>query len=258
MTAQQRRLALALLRASSSATGYRKSLDIVDLQGVLRQGAGGSGSSFDPGRYYVTVFGEPGGTAPWGWRFEGHHLSRHYTLAGGRISTYPFFLGVWPTRVDNAYGRLATGYRTMPREEDAARELVRSLRGGQRRRAIFQQESLTVHVTENRPQVSPLEPVGVAVDELGPAQRRLVRELVTAYLAVLPGGEGQRALTRIDRAGFGRLRFGWAGSLVPGQPQYYRLQGPTFLLEFDNSRNSGTHIHSVWRDFREDFGRNLT
>jgi hypothetical protein len=173
------------------------------------------------------------------------------------VSTYPFFLGAWPTSVDNAYGRLPVGYRTMPREEDAARELVRSLPRALRSRAIFQQESLTVHVTENRPEVAPLAPVGVTVDELAPAQRRLVRELVTAYMAVLPGREGQRGLDRIHRAGFGRLRFGWAGSLVPREPQYYRLQGPTFLLEFDNSRNSGTHIHSVWRDFREDFGRNL-
>lgn len=256
MTPVQRRRALELLRASSSAAGYRKSLDIVRLQGVLRQ-AGVAGSSFDPDRYYVTVFGNPRNAGPWGWRFEGHHLSRHFTVADGRLSVYPFFLGAWPTRATSSYGGLQRGYRTMPREEDAARELVRSLGPRQRRLAVFQQETLTDHVTQNRPRVVALKPVGVAVGDLVPAQRRLVTEIVRTYLSVLPDVVARSSVDRIERAGLERIRIGWAGSLEPNQPHYYRLQGPTFLLEFDNSRNQGTHIHSVWRDFREDFGRNL-
>ena len=98
---------------------------------------------------------------------------------------------------------------------------------------------------------------GQVLGSLTAGQRRLARELVATYAAVLPGDAGPQSLARIDRAGFDRLRFGWAGSLQPRQPQYWRLQGPTFVLEFDNSRNGGTHIHSVWRDFREDFGRDL-
>jgi hypothetical protein len=256
MTAAQRRLALDLLRASSSAGGYRKSVDIVKLQGVLQREFGGA-TSFDPDRYYVTVFGDPQGSRPWGWRFEGHHLSRHFTVANGRVGVYPYFLGAWPTRVSAAYGGLGRGYRTMPREEDAARELVRSLGARQRRSAIFQRESLTDHLTQNEAQVGPLEPVGVRVSDLGARHRRLVEELVETYARVLPAEAAASALTRVERAGFDRLRFGWAGSLQPGEPQYWRVQGPTFVLEFDNSRNGGTHIHSVWRDFRQDFGRHL-
>jgi hypothetical protein len=257
MNAQQRQRALELLRASSSAAGYRKSLDIVKLQGVLRQGFGGGGSSFDPERYYVTVFGGPAGKRPWGWRFEGHHLSRHFTVVGDQVGVYPYFLGAWPTRATSSYAGLPRGYRTMPREEDAARTLVRSLGRRQQRLAVFQQESLTDHVTQNLPRVSPLEPVGVRVGDLTSAQRRLVSEIVDTYAAVLPAEIARRSLDRIERAGFERLRLGWAGSLEPNHPHYYRLQGPTFLLEFDNSRNEGTHLHSVWRDFREDFGRHL-
>lgn len=256
LTPVQRRRALELLRASSSATGYRKSMDIVRLQGVLRQGAG-SGSSFDPDRYYVTIFGDPGGARPWGWRFEGHHLSRHFTVSGDRVGAYPYFLGAWPTRATSSFRGLPRGYRTMPREEDAARTLVRSLGARQRAVAIFQRESLTDHVTQNSPRVTPLEPVGIRVGDLTAAQRRLVSELVETYAAVLPAQIARRSRDRIERAGLDRLRLGWAGSLQPNQPHYYRLQGPTFLLEFDNSRNGGTHIHSVWRDFREDFGRHL-
>ncbi len=257
MTPVQRQLAFDLLRSSSSSAGYRKSIDITKLQGVLLREFG-AGPQWDPQRYYVSIFGDPGGSAPWGWRFEGHHLSRHYTVVGDRLAVYPFFLGAWPTRATSAFDGLAAGYRTMPREEDAARELVRSLGRAQRRVAIFQQASLTTHVTQNQPRVTPLDPVGIGVHALGAQQRSLVDELLRTYLAVLPGDEPRRSLTRVARAGIGKIRFGWAGSLTPHQPRSYRLQGPTFLLEFDNSRNEGTHIHSVWRDFQEDFGRNLT
>jgi len=161
------------------------------------------------------------------------------------------------TRATSAYDGLPRGYRTMPREEDAARQLVRSLGPRQRRQAIFQEETLTDHVTQNRARVAPLEPVGVRAGDLGAAQRRLLMEIVRTYLGVLPPGNARAGLERIERAGAERLRLGWAGPLEPNVPHYYRLQGPTFLLEFDNSRNGGTHIHSVWRDFREDFGQHL-
>jgi len=97
----------------------------------------------------------------------------------------------------------------------------------------------------------------VLTRELPSAAQRRVLEIVRTYLANLPVETRREALRRVERAGIARTRFGWAGSLRPGQPHYYRLQGPTFLLEFDNSRNSGTHIHSVWRDFERDYGRHL-
>src|SRR5689334_9691320 len=153
MTPAQRRLAFDLLRTSNSVAGYRTAIDITKLQGVLLAEFGAS-PQWDPQRYYVTIFGDPGGTAPWGWRFEGHHLSRHSTLVGDRLAVYPFFLGAWPTRATSAFDGLPAGYRTMPREEDAARELVRSLGREQRRVAIFQHESLTTHVTQNLPRVT--------------------------------------------------------------------------------------------------------
>jgi Protein of unknown function (DUF3500) len=256
MSAGQRRLALALLRSSSSSAGFRKSLDIMALQGVLQRMSTGFSDPFDPDRYYVSVFGTPGARA-WGWRFEGHHLSRHFTVVGESLVAEPFFLGAWPTRAGSAYRSVARGYRTMPREEDAAREIVLSLDGRLRRQVVFSSESLTDHLTQNAVRVSPLERVGVLTGDLPSAAQRRVLEILRTYLANHPPALARGALTRIERAGIRRTRFGWAGSTRPGVPQYYRLQGPTFLLEFDNSRNSGTHIHSVWRDFERDFGRHL-
>jgi hypothetical protein len=256
MSPRQRRLALALLRASSSQAGYRKALDIMALQGVLQRMSTGFSDPFDPDLYYVSVFGTPGARA-WGWRLEGHHLSRHFTVVARTLVAEPFFLGAWPTRAESAYRSVATGYRTMPREEDAAREIVLSLDGRLRRRAVLSSESLTDHVTQNAVRVSPLDRVGVLTGDLPSRAQRRVLEIVHTYLANHPQAMARQTLARIERAGIARTRFGWAGSTRPGQPHYYRLQGPTFLLEFDNSRNSGTHIHSVWRDFERDFGRHL-
>ena len=256
MTGSQRRLALALLRASVSPAGYRKALEIMALQGVLQDMATDVADPFDPDLYYVSVFGTPGSRA-WGWRLEGHHLSRHFTVAGGTVVPEPFFLGAWPTRAGTPFRVVPRGHRTMPREEDAAREIVRLVDGRLRRSVVFSAESLTDHVTQNAVRVTPPAPVGVLARELPSAAQSRVRELVRAYLANHPPATARDALARVERAGFERVRFGWAGSLQPGVPHYYRLQGPTFVLEFDNSRNDGTHIHSVWRDYARDFGQHV-
>jgi hypothetical protein len=241
MNPDQRGLALALLRASVSEAGYQKALDIMSLQNELGN---------DPELYYVTVFGTPGSTDPWGWRFEGHHLSRHFTIVGEQVAATPFFNGSWPTSTD-------AGLRAMAREEDAARELVTSLDEGRRAVALFQARTLTSHVTQNQPYVKPLDPVGIALGDIADGQRALALEIINTYLGVLPESIATPSFERITAAGIENVRFGWAGSLEPRRPQYYRLQGPTFLLEFDNSRNGGTHIHSVWRDFDSDFGQRL-
>ena len=256
MSLEQRRLALALLRASSSPTGFRKAVDIMALQGVLQRMSPGTGDTFDADRYYVSVFGSPG--APrWGWRFEGHHLSRHFTLVRGALVAEPFFLGAWPTRAGSAYRSIARGERTMPREEDAAREIVLSLDGRLRTAG-----AVLVGVADRprhpeRRRVKPLDRVGVVTGDLPSSAQKRVLEILRTYLANHPGTMARDAFARVERAGLARLTFGWAGSTRPGVPHYYRLQGPTFVLEFDNSRDSGTHIHSVWRDFDRDFGRHL-
>lgn len=238
MNEDQRLYAFELLRASVSAIGYQKALDIISLQSDL---------SNDPLLYFVTVFGDPLGDAPWGWRWEGHHLSRNFTIADGKVAVTPFFLGAWPTLADS-------GLRAMPREEDAARELISSLSDSERQVAIIQERTLTNHVTQNQPRVTPLDPLGIEAGALTSAQQGLILEIINTYLGVLPAATMHPHFERLQNAGLDNVRFGWAGSMEPRNPHYYRLQGPTFLLEFDNSRNRGGHIHSVWRDFAEDFG----
>jgi hypothetical protein len=240
MGTPQRDAALALLQTSLSADGLQKSLDIISLQNDLGN---------DPELYYVTVFGTPG-IEPWGWRWEGHHLSRRFNIINGKLSVTPFFLGAWPT-VNNA------GLKAMEREEWAARELVTSLDEGQRAIAIFRQDTLGRHVTQNEAYVAPLESIGIPASNLNADRQTLVMEIIHKYVDTLPDLVAAPHLDRLQAAGFENITFAWAGQLEAQRPHYYRLQGPTFLLEHDNSRNRGTHIHSVWRDFAEDFGQSF-
>jgi hypothetical protein len=240
MDVSQRDAAFALLQTSLSAYGLQKSLDIISLQNDLGN---------DPELYYVTVFGTPG-VEPWGWRWEGHHLSRRFNVIHGKLSVTPFFLGAWPT-VNNA------GLKAMEREEWAARELVTSLDDTQRASAIFQQDTLGRHVTQNDAYVTPLKAIGIAASNLNTNQQALVMEIIHKYLDTLPDLVAAPHLERLTASGSENITFAWAGPLEAQRPHYYRLQGSTFLLEHDNSRNRGTHIHSVWRDFAEDFGQSF-
>ncbi|MEW6400885.1 MAG: DUF3500 domain-containing protein [Chloroflexota bacterium] len=240
MDTSQRDAAFALLQTSLSTYGLQKSLDIISLQNDLGN---------DPELYYVTVFGTPG-IEPWGWRWEGHHLSRRFNVINGKLSVTPFFLGAWPT-VNNA------GLKAMEREEWAARDLVNSMDEAQRAAAIFQNRTLGTHVTQNAAYVTPLESVGIAASALNADQQALVMEVIHKYLDTLPDLVAASHLDRLQATGFESMTFAWAGPLEAQRPHYYRLQGPTFLLEHDNSRNGGTHIHSVWRDFAEDFGQSF-
>jgi len=240
MGISQRDAAMILLQTSLSTYGLQKALDIISLQNDLGN---------NPELYYVTVFGAPG-VEPWGWRWEGHHLSRRFNVINGKLSVTPFFLGAWPI-VNNA------GLKAMEREEWAARELITSLDDSQRAIATMQQNVLGRHVTQNQAYVTPLETVGIPTYDLTEDRQALVMEIIHKYLDTLPDMIAASHLDRLLAAGFENIYFAWAGALEAQHPHYYRLQGPTFLLEHDNSRNRGTHIHSVWRDFAEDFGQSF-
>jgi hypothetical protein len=244
MSAAQRDAALKLLRAGTTQAGYTKALNIASLQAELGR---------DPNAYFFTVFGAPAANGTWGWRFEGHHLAMNYTLAGGKVSISPLFLGAWPTEIEA--GRPQAGLRTLKDEEDIPRQLLQSLNAQQRRAALVSERPFGDVTTRNAVQVEPLAPVGLPAGDMTDAQRRLITGIVTAYLDTTVAGRD--LLARVNSAGIENIRFAWAGSPDKGQRYSYRLQGPTFLLEHDNTRNAGTHIHSAWRDFENDFGRDI-
>jgi len=243
-----------LLRTTLSAVGYRKLTNIIELELVLRE-IETFGMMRDPGRYHITVYGKPDRTARWGWRFEGHHLSLNFTLAGDRMAVdTPSFFGANPATVGAGPKK---GLRALGEEHDAGWALLESLNDAQRREAVFAARTYGEIVTANRDKVEPLEAAGVPAAKLDEKQRALLWKLVEVYAGNFEPGLAQARLARAKEGGVEALRFGWAGSTVRGKPHYYRVQGAKFLIEYDSSQNDGNHIHTVWRDFTGDFGRDL-
>ncbi len=251
-----RQLALALLSTGLSQRGYEKAVTIMSLEAVLAELEGPNRRiPRDPDLYHVWVFGKPGGKDPWGWRVEGHHVSVNFTVAGDRVlASSPSFLGANPQKVLDGPRK---GLRALAAEEDLARKLVKSLTEDQRKEAVILAEAPRDIVTAAARKVSPLSPAGLAAAKLQKDQAEALRTLVREYAFRHRPEVAEEDLGRIDKAGFEKVHFAWAGGLEPGQGHYYRVQGPTFLIEFDNTQNNANHSHTVWRDFANDFGEDL-
>lgn len=245
----------ALLDTALSAPGYAKVVNIIELELVLREMETFGALMRDPERYHLTIYGTPGPTAPWGWRFEGHHLSLNFTLAGNRMAVdTPSFMGANPARVPSGP---KAGQRVLAAEEDEARALMAMLTPAQQRTVVFEARTYGEIVTGNAPEVTSPAPVGLPAGEMSDAQRAQLVKLVEVYARSFEPGLAEARLARVREGGIAQVRFGWAGSTERGKPHYYRVQGPRFLIEYDSSQNAGNHIHTVWRDFNGDFGRDL-
>jgi hypothetical protein len=254
MPAGARTAAHDLMKASLSAVGYGKAVNVIRLEEVLRQLETFGAFLRDPEKYYVAVFGVPG-SAPWGWRLEGHHLSLNFTIVPGKpIAVTPAFMGANPAEVRS--GALK-GLRTLGREQDLGRALAQSLDPGQRRRMLIGDRSLGDIVSGPGRSEGLGSPVGLPLAEMTGDQRALAVQLVEEYVRNMRSEMADEELQRLRAAGLERVHFAWAGPLAPGQAHYYRLHGPTFIIEYDNTQNDANHIHSVWHDPQNDFGVDL-
>jgi hypothetical protein len=258
MDAAQREASTALLRSALSLAGLDKVRAVMALEIALRE-LETFGSSRDPENYAIAIFGVPSAHGNrWGWRIEGHHLSLHFTLEGDQhVATLPQFMGANPARVprDMKQGGPRQGARVLGTEEDVARLLMSTLAGAERASALFDARPYGDIITRNAAKVSPLSPVGVKLGDLSASQQATLLQLITTFAEHLRPDLTEARLARVRAGGLPSIRFGWAGSLTPGEPHYFRIQGATFLIELDNS--GGNHVHSVWRDFEGDWGRDI-
>jgi hypothetical protein len=253
MTEDQRALGLALLRTGLGQRGLVRAEAIRSMELVLKElEKDNPPGRRDPINYLITVFGTPSEKASWGWRFEGHHLSFNFTLIdGAHVFFAPAFIGSNPAEV---LAGPRKGERVLGEEDDLGLALVNSLDESQRKTAIFTNDAPKEIVTGNQHRVQPLSPVGIAATQLTGAQRAKLIELIKVYTTRGRTEIADETFAGIEKAGLDRITFAWAGALARGKATYYRIQGPTFLIEFDNSQNNANHIHSVFRDFKGDFG----
>lgn len=228
MSESQRSVAHALLKTGLSDRGYQMATAIMAREIGLRA---------NPLKYYVSIFGTPSPDGTWSWRVEGHNLSLNFTIVKGSLvsSTPSFFGGI------------------LTPEDDAGRTLLKTLDDRQRARAMIARDAPAEIVTTNKVVVLPLPPVGVPVTEMRDGQRELLMQVIRTYTSAMAFEVAEARMARLRNAGLDRIMFSWAGSMEPGKPHYYRVLGPTFVIEYANRQ--GNDAHSVWRDFERDFGR---
>ncbi len=254
MTQEQRLLAHALLATGLSNGGYAKAVSIMSLEAVLAELEKAKPVNVrDPERYFVSIFGTPGGAEPWGWRVEGHHLSLNFTAAGDAApSMTPSFFGTNPGEVRTGP---RTGTRVLATEEELGRTLVKALTEEQRKEAVILAEA--PKEIFDVPGRNDTTPQGLAQSKMTPEQTAMLMKIIKEYLFRCRPDVAAEDLAKIEKAGLGNLYFAWAGGFDRGQPHYYRVQGGHFVLEYDNTQNEANHVHSVWRDFDHDFGADL-
>ena len=254
MSPPQQQLAMTLLKAGLSEKGYTKAEAVRALEPILAE-IENNPVRRDPELYYVTVFGEPSTSGTWGWRFEGHHLSLNWTIVRGKsIASTPQFFGSNPAEVRSGPKR---GTRALAAEEDLARALLGSLTDVQKQQAVLSTAAPDDILTTNTRKAAIQEDKGIAYADLTSEQRGLLLAVIEEYAGVQPKTVAAQRIERLRAAGLERIRFAWMGGLNRGERHYYRLQGPTFLIEYDNTQNDANHIHAVWRDFEGDFGIDL-
>lgn len=248
----QRKAVHALVATALRPHAYAQVAAIMALEDVLDRIEDGRRGRHS-GDYWTVVFGVPG-DEPWGWRFEGHHVSLNVTVADGRVAGTPCFLGANPAVVRHGDAVVS---RPLVEEEDVARALLHALHGAARARAVIAEEAPADIVTRDRPRVDgTLEPAGVPAADLSGDAAALLRRLFGLYLDRLAEPVAAAEAERLGAA-FGELHFAWAGAAEPRRPHYYRIQGPDLLIEYDNTQHGANHVHSVWRRPSGDFGGDL-
>ncbi len=255
MSPAQKEKAHTLLRSGLSQKGYLTATAIIALEDTLRAIEQSSRFARSPLDYQFSVFGTPSARGSWSWRVEGHHLSLHFAVANGRVAaTSPSFTGSNPAVVKDGPKK---GLRVLAPLEDTGRALAEGLTAAQRAIAVIADVAPGDIVSGNKNDIGPLAPAGLAADRMTPAQRDSLMQVITTYASMMADDLAAERMSRVTAAGLDRITFAWAGALTPGAKHYYRVQGPTFLIEYDNTQNDGNHVHAVWRDFQGDFGRDL-
>ncbi len=254
MTGEQRRLARNLIVAGLSERGLLTTDAVIALEDVLRVVE--NSERRDRGLYFFTVFGAPDPPGAWGWRVEGHHLSINFTVVKGeKISATPQFFGSDPAEVRIEHEQ--KGRRALAAEEDLGRALMKSFDSEQHRIALISARAPSDIITGSDREAKLAAPTGLPYAQMTPDQQAQLRALVEVYAGRLRAELAKVELQKIADRGWNAVHFAWAGGLEPGQGHYYRIHGPDFVIEYDNTQDRANHIHTVWRRFAGDFGRDL-
>lgn len=257
---EQKAAALHLLEVSLSSAGFSKATQIMELERVLRAIEGDAKLSDgrfrrDPMNYHFCIFGTPSATGFWAWRFEGHHISLNFVSVDGKIqSSTPSFFGANPAIVKSGAEK---GRQVLKEETRLAFELLNSFTPEQLKVALYAENAPYEIISGNDRKAKTLEPAGLSYTAMNAAQKTMFERLLKVYVDNYELGFSRTLMQKITKAGLENLSFAWAGEINPGVGEYYRIQGPMLLIEYDNTQNNGNHVHTVVRDLTNDFAEDI-
>jgi hypothetical protein len=262
LTAAQRSAMMGLLQTTLSPDGYRKVTEIMRGDEVLRTGEGGGaprggppgggapgggGVVFGEDEYYLAFLGTPSTTTPWMMQFGGHHLAINLTLAGSQASMTPSLPAAQPA----TYTFEGRQIRPLGRENDKAFALIDALDAAQRGQAILNYRvSDLVQGPGQDGRV--IQPEGIRASALSAPQQTMLLELVQEWVGIMNESFAELRMAEI-RANLPQTYFAWSGPTTNGSLAYFRIQGPTVVIEYAPQR-SVDHIHTIYRDPTNDYG----
>lgn len=250
MSEAQKALTMKLIESALSADGVER-IRLTRACEITRNAPATYGADL----YAILIFGDPAdATKPWGWRFEGHHIGLHFSSLAGETTTTPLFFGAFPASLVSGPDK---GKRPLGAVQDAALALRRKLSPEQAAMAKVGVGAPADVITGPGREASFRDAAtqgGIAMPDLTAEERDLLWALVVRHASDLRGDLASDELRRIKAAGTERIRFGWAGEPDLAKPHYYRIAGPTFVIEFDCTQNDPNHVHCVWNDPDRNFG----
>ncbi|MBE7170336.1 MAG: DUF3500 domain-containing protein [Williamsia sp.] len=255
----QLQAALELMKTCLSAEAVKKVDEIMQLEIVLKALEHRSADDHyrDPGKYFFAIFGVPDASNTWGWRLEGHHVSFHFSVDKNQlVAGTPGFLGANPAIVPEGPQK---GKQVLREETDRAFELLHLLTNAEMKKALIDTIAPNDIITYVSRKAMIEHPVGLRYADMNGKQQEQLLRLISLYVHRYTKLFADAMLKEIEQAGLDELRFAWAGYTEPGKNKahYYRIQGPTIIIEYDNTQNNANHVHSVVRDLKRDFGGDL-
>jgi hypothetical protein len=266
MTEDQRKLLHRILSVSLSSQGYLKATSIIHLDDLLnsyyerlfykkeineRVYTQLKGLQWSHKNFYFAFYGNPSDSV-WGYKLEGHHLSVNFTFVNKNLSVTPFFIGTDPAEYpDTEYA----GWRVLGQEEDLGIKLINLLTPAQQKKATMNRAVPGDIITAAGSGKRLVEDWGIRGADLNATQKGLMQYIIREFIFNLEYDKAIVEYEKILKAGIDKVYFGWIGKYNEKDPHYYVLNGPTFLIEFDNA--SGNHIHAIWREKGNEFGEDL-
>ncbi len=252
----QKIAAFDLLKTCLGEDAFHKTKEIMQLDQLLKELEMRKPEDHyrDTGNYHITVFGIPSAKTIWGWRFEGHHISFNFSFSKQTlISGTPGFLGSNPGIVLSGAQK---GKQVLKEETEMGFTLLSSLTESQLSKAIIDSIAYKEIISFDKRILMLNNPEGIRYKELTNEQQQLMLQLISLYVSRYTKVFAEAMLIKIHTNGLDDIWFAWAGDShsMMGKGSYYRVQGPTFLIEYDNTQNNANHVHSVIRDLQNDFG----